>query len=152
MRRWSIYTFGLLFGAATALAQEPAHPGQLFSSDLVAWSFMQQPQQPEQSHSKQQPEPTPETQPSQNPTPAQPGDQQSAPSTQESNQTPTAQTFTGTISKDGDSYVLKVSSSSSYKLDNQSRVQSYEGRRVQVTGTLDRALNLIHVDKVEPMS
>ena len=152
MRRWLILVFGFVFCAAMAFAQEPAHPGQLFSSDLVAWSFMQQPQQPEQSHSKQQPEPTPETQPSQNPTPAQPSEHQTGPSTQESNQAPTAQTFTGTISKEADSYVLKVSDSSSYKLDNQSCVQPYEGRRVQITGALDRALNLIHVDKVEPMS
>jgi len=151
MRRWSIYIFGITFGAALALAQEPTHPGQLFSSDLVAWSFMQQPQQPEQSHSKQ-PEPTPETQPAQNPTPAQPDQRQTGPSAQESDQAATLQTFTGTISKQSDSYFLKVSDSSSYKLDNQSRVQPYEGRRVQITGTLDRSINLIHVNKVEPIS
>ena len=51
-----------------------------------------------------------------------------------------------------DSYVLKVSDSTSYKLDSQDQVQPFEGKRVQVTGTLDSSINLIHVDKIEPMS
>jgi Protein of unknown function (DUF5818) len=154
MKAWSILAVVFLF-AAGVYAQEPSHPGQVFSSDLVSWSFMQEPQQPEHSHSRQQPvpEPTPETQPTQNPTPAQPGAHQTAPATPESQgQTPTAQSFTGTIDKEVDSYVLKVSDTTSYKLDNQQAVQPYEGRRVQVTGTLDRAINLIHVDRVEPLS
>ncbi|HKW16373.1 MAG TPA: DUF5818 domain-containing protein [Terriglobales bacterium] len=153
MRAWSILLAFALYGVS-ACAQEPAHPGQLFSSDLVAWSFMQQPQQPEHSHSQQQPtpDPTPETQPSPNPTPAQPGAQQTSPAPQSTGQTPVAQSFTGTIDKEGDSYVLKVADSTSYKLDNQQAVEPYSGRRVQVTGTLDRAINLIHVDKVEPLS
>ena len=142
------------FCSAVAFTQEPARPGQLFSSDLVLWSSMQEPQQAEQDHPHQQPapEPTPETQPAPNPTPSQPGADKT-PSTPESqDQNPTAQTFTGTISKEADSYVLKVSESTFYKLDSQEQVQPFEGRRVQVTGTLDRSINLIHVDKVEPMS
>jgi Protein of unknown function (DUF5818) len=152
MKAWSILVVFALY-AASALAQEPAHPGQLFSSDLVSWSFMQEPQQPEHSHSQQQPtpEPTPETQPTPNPTP-QPGARQTPATPESQAQNQTAQSFTGTIDKEADSYVLKVTDSTSYKLDNQQAVQPYEGRRVQVTGTFDRALNLIHVDKVEPMS
>lgn len=151
MRAWSI-VIAILGFAGVAIAQEPAHPGQLFSSDLVAWSSMQAPQQPERSHSQQQPTPDPnsETQPTPNPTPAQPGTHESTSESQEQNST--AQTFTGTVDKEADSYVLKVADSTVYKLDNQQAVQSYEGRRVQVTGTLDRAINLIHVDKVEPLS
>lgn len=151
MKRWSIAALNLTFCATVAFAQEPTRPGQMFSSDLVAWSFMQQPQAPERSQSQPQakPEPTPETQPSQNPTPAEPGEQHASP---ESQTEPSAHTFTGTISKEADSYVLKVSDSTSYKLDNEQQVQPYEGRRVQVTGTLDRSINLIHVEKIEPMS
>ena len=155
MKRWSVITAGFVFCSAIAFAQEPAQPGQLFSSDLVLWSSMQEPQQPEQDHPHQQPtpDPNPETQPSPNPTPSQPGTQPASPSTPESqDKSPTAQTFTGTISKESDSYVLKVSDSTSYKLDNQEQVQPFEGRRVQVTGTLDSSINLIHVDNVEPMS
>jgi outer membrane biosynthesis protein TonB len=118
---------------------------------------MQEPQQPEQEqerpHQQPTPDPAPETQPAPNPAPAQPGTQHTAPTTPESqDKNPTAQTFTGIISKEADSYVLKVADSSFYKLDDQNQVQPFEGRRVQVTGTLDTSLNLIHVDKVEPLS
>jgi hypothetical protein len=154
MKSWSVIIAGFVFCSAIALAQEPAHPGQVFSSDLVLWSSMQEPQQPEQDHPHQQPtpEPNPETQPAPNPTPSQPG-QQTSPSTPASqDKSPTLQTFTGTISKEADNYVLKVSDSTSYKLDSQDQVQPFEGKRVQVTGTLDSSINLIHVDKVEPIS
>lgn len=132
----------IVFLGVAAVAQEV--PDRLFSSDLIAWSAMQQPQEPEQS---------PETQPAQNPTPAQPPSP-SSPKEQGSsdNQAPTAQTFTGTVSKDASNFVLKVSETTSYKLDNQQQVQQYEGQRVRVTGTLDQSINLIHVDRIEPLS
>ena len=164
MKPISIIVVSLLVGAA-AFAQQPSsqsqalHPenarhARLFSSDLVAWSFMQEPQQPETRPNQQPtPDPTPETQPQQNPTPSQPGGRETSPAAPESaTQAPTAQTFTGTIGKEADNYVLKVSDTTSYKLDNNQQVQTYEGQRVQVTGTLDHASNLIHVEKVEPLS
>ena len=154
MKSWSVIIVGFVFCSAIAFAQEPAHPGQVFSSDLVLWSSMQEPQQPEQDHPQQQPtpDPNPETQPTPNPTPSQPGQQASPSSPASQDKSATAQTFTGTISKEADSYVLKVSDSTSYKLDSQDQVQAFEGKRVQVTGTLDSSINLIHVDKVEPIS
>ena len=158
MRHISIIAVGLLFGAAAVAQQPTSHskdqPASVFSSDLVAWSFMQEPQQPESKPNQQPtPEPTPETQPQQNPTPSQPGGHETSPAAPESaTQSPTAQTFTGTIAKEADNYVLKVSDTTAYKLDNNQQVQPYEGQRVQVIGTLDRASNLIHVEKVEPLS
>jgi cytoskeletal protein RodZ len=154
MKSWSVIIVGFVFCSAIAFAQEPAHPGQVFSSDLVLWSSMQEPQQPEQDHPHQQPtpDPNPETQPTPNPTPSQPGQQASPSSPASQDKSATAQTFTGTISKEADSYVLKVSDSTSYKLDSQDQVQAFEGKRVQVTGTLDSSINLIRVDKVEPIS
>jgi hypothetical protein len=154
MKSWSVIIAGFVFCSAIAFAQEPAHPGQVFSSDLVLWSSMQEPQQPEQDHPHQQPtpDPNPETQPAPNPTPSQPGTQHASPESPQSRESSTAQTFSGTISKEADSYVLKVADSTSYKLDSQDQVQSFEGKRVRVTGTLDSSINLIHVDKVEPIS
>jgi hypothetical protein len=154
MKSWSVIIAGFVFCSAIAFAQEPAHPGQVFSSDLVLWSSMQEPQQPEQDHPHQQPtpDPNPETQPAPNPTPSQPGTQHASPASPQSQESSTAQTFTGTISKEADSYVLKVADSTSYKLDSQDQVQSFEGKRVRVTGTLDSSINLIHVDKVEPIA
>ena len=143
----------ILLGAP-GFAQQGPDP-QPFTSDLVAWSFMQETQHAQQKPGEQQPtpEPNPETQPAQNPTPAQPGSSPASPSQSAADaQTPTAQTFIGTVSKDSDNFVLKVSDTTSYKLDNQQQVQQYQGQRVRVTGTLERSLNLIHVDRIEPLS
>jgi hypothetical protein len=149
MKRWSITMMAVVLWGGIACAQEAPDGGEVFSSDLVAWSFMQQPQSPEEKPSRQQPtpDPNPETQPV--PTrPSSPGEAQSP----ASGQAQVAQTFTGTVSKEADSFVLKVSDSSSYKLDNQQQVQEYQGQRVRVTGTLDPSINLIHVDRIEPLS
>jgi hypothetical protein len=152
MKRWSPVVFLLL--ATFGVAQESPTKSP-FSSDLVLWSHMQQPQQPEQErpHQAPTPEPSPDTQPAQNPTPSQP--RQPGPSTNNSEnpkQSSTAQAFVGTINKQGDNFLLKVSETISYKLDNQQEVQQYEGKRVRVTGTLDSSANLVHVDKVEPLT
>jgi hypothetical protein len=139
----------VIFSATLAIAQQaPDDRDTLFSSDLIAWSFMQEPQQPEQRPARQQPmsDENPDTQPAQNLS-SQTGSQNSTP-----NQAPTAESFTGTVSKDENNFVLKVSETTSYKLDNQQQVQMYEGQRVRVTGTLDRSINLIHVDRIEPLS
>ena len=164
MKRWSIIVsiVAIVFSGALAFAQQqPSGRGQLFSSDLVLWSYMQEPQSPEQGQPRQPPtpDPTPETQPAPNPIPSQPGqpaEPEQAPSSKEAagskGQVPSAQTFTGIIDKESDSFMLKVSEGTSYKLDNQQEVQQYEGRRVRVTGTLDASINLIHVDKIEPLS
>jgi len=109
---------------------------------------MQEPQQPEQhpAHQQPTPDPNPETQPAPSP-PSQLGPQSAT-----QNHAPTTQTFTGTVSKDANNFVLKVSETTSYKLDNQQQVQEYEGQRVRVTGTLDQSIDLIHVDRIEPLS
>lgn len=142
-----------VFLGGIAYAQDAPAGGQVFSSDLVAWSFMQQPQSPEQEPSRQKPtpDPNPETQPAQNPTPTQPSSPGQA-QRGEQGQSRAMQSFTGTVSKEADSFVLKVSDTTSYKLDNQQQVQEYQGQRVRVTGTLDPSINLIHVDRIEPLS
>ena len=60
-----------------------------------------------------------------------------------------ATTFTGTIVKQGDSYVLRDSSGAVYRLDNASRAQAFEGKQVTVTGKLDPQTKTIHVDSIE---
>lgn len=148
MIRWSISLFGTIaFLGCLAAAQ--ASPSHMFSSDLIAWSGMQQPTSPEQQPQRQQPTPDPD--PQSQPAPSPNAQAPAAPSSTETSTSP-AQTFTGTIGKEADSFTLKVSDTSSYKLDNQEQVQQYVGQRVRVTGTLDPASNLIHVERVEPMS
>jgi hypothetical protein len=156
MKRWSFAIIAIVFSGMLVFAQQPAPSHKsIFSSDLVLWSYMQEPQQPEPSAPRQQPtpDPQPDTHPAQNPTPVPPAPpEQSNPPAAAGTQAPTAQSFTGTISKESDNFVLKVSPTTSYKLDNQQEVQQYEGQRVRVTGTLESEINLIHVDKIEPMS
>ena len=59
--------------------------------------------------------------------------------------------FTGTIVKDGEQYVLRDSSGGILKLDDSSRAQNFEGKTVKVTGRLDADAKLIHVDAIEAL-
>lgn len=60
-------------------------------------------------------------------------------------------TFTGTVVKKGDALVLKVDSSKkTYSLDDQQKVEPFEGKSVKVTGTLDAATNTITIQTIEP--
>lgn len=154
MRGWSIPIVSLILFGPLAFGQQPAVDSHLFSSDLVMWSYMQEPPQPPRQTPT--PDPNPENQPPPNPTAPQP--QQTPPagqpkdqSSSDKSQTATAQSFTGTISKQAENFILQVSTTVFYKLDNEQQVQQYEGQRVRVTGTLDSSHNLIHVEKVEPI-
>jgi hypothetical protein len=60
---------------------------------------------------------------------------------------PDVGTYTGTIVKDGDAYVLQAANEL-YLLDSQKKGKRYKGRHVQIMGTLDKAKNLIHVEKI----
>lgn len=64
-----------------------------------------------------------------------------------------AQTFTGTIAKSGGKLVLKdMASKSEYQLDDQQKAQSFVGKNVKVTGTLDAQSNTIHVSDIQEAS
>lgn len=60
-------------------------------------------------------------------------------------------TFTGTIMKHGDEYVLQDSSGNVYKLDDSSRAQAFEGKTVKVRGRLDADSKMIHVDSIQAL-
>lgn len=55
------------------------------------------------------------------------------------------QTFSGTVVKSGDKYVLKDDSGKTYDIDHQDEVKKFEGKRVRVQGTLDPSTNKIMV-------
>jgi hypothetical protein len=61
-------------------------------------------------------------------------------------------TFTGTVARDGDQFVLQDSSGGVYKLDDPERASTFEGKAVKVTGRLDEDAKLIHVDTIEAVS
>jgi uncharacterized protein DUF5818 len=169
MKYWicTVSSFLLLF-FSSAIAQQgvpntddnPFPDGQALGSQLIAWTEMQEPQPLQQSPSQvPTPERRPETAPPQQPTPSAPPEQKPSqpPSAsqspdQDQHAQPAIQTFTGTITKEGDAYVLKVSDASSYKLDDQDKAKQYEGQRVRVFGILESSGGLIHVQKIEPVS
>jgi uncharacterized protein YdeI (BOF family) len=84
----------------------------------------------------------PQTPPSQTPP------DQTMPNSQDSK----TATFSGTVVKDGEQYVLRDSSGSVYKLDDSSRAQAFEGKTVKVTGRLDSNSKMIHVDSIQALA
>jgi Protein of unknown function (DUF5818) len=100
----------------------------------------QAPDSTQQTPTQQQ---TPDQQPSAQPAPrsAQPPDSQA-----QSSDASGAQTFTGTVVKQGDKYVLQdAASGTTYDIDHQDEVKKFEGKKVRVHGTLDANGKMIHV-------
>jgi hypothetical protein len=62
---------------------------------------------------------------------------------------PAAQAFTGMIMKSGHTYVLQTADNVTYQLDDQERAKEYEGKQVQVTGSLDKSANMIKVRDIK---
>ena len=150
MKRETSLLATLFFLAATiplTFAQDPKRqpspglPSDILGPQLIAWSQLQKPQPISQPlATPDRPIQQPDQQPSQsaNP-PAQP-------------QPPAAQTFTGTVIRDGGRYVLKVSSNTMYQLDDQERAKQYEGKQVKIAGTLDATDNSLHITSIELVS
>jgi len=66
---------------------------------------------------------------------------------------PQMKTFSGTIVKSGDNFVLSDSANKiSYMLDDAKKASQFEGKRVKVTGTMDVATNTIHVDTIQEVA
>jgi Protein of unknown function (DUF5818) len=148
MKRWSNFLAALFFAGTflpLALAQSQLKsdplPGETLGPQLIAWSQFQKPQP------IPQPLPPPDRDAAQsaNQSPATqaPADQQRAPA---------AQTFTGTIVKDGKVYVLKMAGTTVYQLDDQDRAKQFEGKQVKIAGTLDAKGGSLHVTSIELVS
>jgi Protein of unknown function (DUF5818) len=148
MNRTTNLFAGLLL-AVTPLAfpQEPQSAPQspedsLAAQQLIAWSRLQKPQ------------PAPQPLPPQDtpvPQPDQQGKQPANPQTPQ-DQTPTTQSFTGKIVKDGNKFVLKVARDTTYELQEQGDLSQYENQTVKVIGSLDTGSNTIRVVKIELLS
>ncbi len=117
-----------------------------------------QAQQPSSSPDTTPPQSTPETQApsSQSPSSQTPDTTTPPPSSQtpesgaqgsasDSGAAAGTQTFSGTVVKSGDKYVLKDDSGKTYDIDHQDEVKKFEGKRVRVQGTLDPSTNKIMV-------
>jgi hypothetical protein len=60
-----------------------------------------------------------------------------------------AKTFTGTVVKNGDQYVLRDAGGQTFKLDYSESPKPYEGKAVKVVGELDEQAMVIHVQSIE---
>jgi cytoskeletal protein RodZ len=109
---------------------------------LISWGSTLQAQQAP-------PPSTPQTQ--QPPDSQAPAPQQTAPSqtpdqSQATGQNVATTEFIGTVTKQGDKYVLQdAGSGQTYDIDHQDEVKKFEGKKVRVKGTLDPATKTIHV-------
>ena len=148
MRGTGVYVAALLmcsplFAQESVLQPAPV-PANILGPQLIVWTEAQKPRPVPQPLPPPQPDPPAQTQPQQQQQPV-----STATPTQEA---PAAQTFTGTIVKDGGKYVLKVSDSTSYQIDDQDKAKEYEGKQVKVSGSLDGKTNLLHITNIELMS
>lgn len=140
---------GGLATLALLVALSPAGFAQQFQpnqpqSPAIAWSEMQTPQ-PVPS---QEAVPTPDkqqVQQSQDNPAATPTQASGMPAPSES----AARTFTGTVVKVGDKYMLRTTDNTTYQLDDPDKAKDYEGKQVKVTGSLDAKGKLIHIQNVE---
>jgi hypothetical protein len=65
----------------------------------------------------------------------------------------TTKTFTGTVMKQGDVFVLSDNASkTNYQLDDAKKASKFEGKAVKVTGTLDAQNLTIHVQTITEVS
>jgi len=61
--------------------------------------------------------------------------------------------FSGTIIKNGDKFVLSDAANKlSFVLDDSEKASQFEGKRVKVTGTVDTASNVIHVETIQEIA
>ena len=150
MNRMTALFAGFLFAIGPlAFAQQPQEAPQspedaLVAQQLVAWSRFQKPQPaPQPLPPPDTPVPEPGQQDQQGKRPADP---------QTQDQTPTTQSFTGKIVKNGDKFVLKVASNTTYELQEAGDVSRYVNQSVKVIGNLDTGSNTIRVVKIELLS
>jgi len=91
----------------------------------------------------------------QEPSATQPAPTQEKPDMQQPTQTPSdkdataSSVFTGTIVKDGTSFLLRESTGNVYHLDPASTVEPFAGKTVKVTGKLEASSKVIHGDTIE---
>jgi hypothetical protein len=129
----------LMIAQSVQSQASPVLPSDILGPQLIAWSQVQKPQP------VPQPLPPPERPIPQTAQQAQPSNPPAQP------QPPAAQTFTGTIAKDGSRYVL-ISSNIAYQLDDQEKAKQYEGKQVKIGGTLDANGGSLHIISIELVS
>jgi uncharacterized protein YdeI (BOF family) len=142
---WMLGTLALALCVTPLFAQQPDTNSP--SSNPSAQSPSQSPgqSQPGQSPSQTQPG---QSQPGQTPDTTSPSQQPStgqSPSDSATASSGDSQSFSGTVTKSGDKYVLQDASGKTYDVDRQEELKKYEGKQVRIKGSLDPDGKTIHV-------
>ena len=140
---WMLGTLALALSAAPLFAQQP-DASSPSSSTPSAQSQQPGQNQPGTPPSSQQPGATDPAQSSPSQPGAQPPAGQAGPDAQAQSASD-GQTFSGTVSKSGDKFVLQDASGKTYDVDRQEELKKYEGKQVRIKGTLDPDGKTIHV-------
>ena len=95
-------------------------------------------------HAQAQAQPQPQPQPNEAQPHPQPDQAQPQPG-----QNQASATFTGTVVKNGEQYMLRDSTGQIYGLDDSDKAKQFEGKTVKVTGQLDTQAKVIHVQDIQ---
>jgi hypothetical protein len=136
---WMLGTLALALSAAPLFAQQN-DANSPSSNPPAAQSQSPSSQSPSQDQSAQ---PGQSQSPSGQAQPSQPPAGQSGADAQ--GQSSDSQSFSGTVAKSGDKYVLQDASGKTYDVDRQEELKKYEGKQVRIKGTLDPDGKTIHV-------
>ena len=124
---WTLGTLALALSAAPLLAQQP-------DANSPTSPTAQTPGSPSaQSPSQNQPGQS------------QPGQPSAGQSANPASQSGNSQSFSGTVTKSGDKYVLQDASGKTFDVDRQEELKKFEGKQVRIQGTLDPDGKTIHV-------
>ncbi len=61
---------------------------------------------------------------------------------------PDGESFTGTVVKSGDKYLLKTDTAT-YQIDDQDKAKQFEGKQVKASGNLDKATSTLQVTDIQ---
>lgn len=142
----------MLVALSPAGIAQQFQPSQPSSSSVVAaemspavvWSETQTPQPAPAEKAVPTPDKQQDQQPPDNPTAA---PAQTSPMQDQSESA--TQTFTGTVVRIGDKYVLRTTDNMTYQLDDPDKAKEFEGKQVKVTGGLQAKDKLIHIQSIE---
>jgi hypothetical protein len=117
----------------------------------MAWTQMQKPEPVPEPTPKPAPLPDPqsEQQAPAKPETSQPEAPAQSSHAQPAESNPASRMLTGRIVKAQSKFVLITADNLTYQLDDQERAKEFEGKQVNVLGSLDVSNNMIHVEKIE---
>lgn len=141
----SVAALALLVALSPALFAQQSQQSGSFAiatmSPAVVWSETQTPQPV--------PSATPDKQQDQQQTPDNPAATPTQASGMQDQPDAATRTFTGTVVKIGDKYVLRTTDNMTYQLDDSDKAKEFEGKQVKVTGGLQAKNKLIHIQNIE---